>query len=395
MRIILYEMKKIWNIKMLGVILLLCTLFYSIFMEFGIKYFPNGHPITEEIDYSIELTERYGTTLEAEEFSDFMRGTREARIAEAEKYIAINPVFSEVGIHNYADYEAVHEKREQTQAESQAIWTLLGEETDFVQFKLNALDRVEERYDNYPVYTLQRLISEATSERELARLVEIQENETYRNIMDGHVFGNTVDYAVRLAILAVLSVFILISPLIVTDRARMVHLLQYTAKHGRKILYKQLIAVMLSTFALTTILLFVFGMIYSRNGTWPFWNNGLTSFLNLFTDVFWFDITYGQYIIAYIILLYIVCLGAAAIAFILSRFSQSLITLLFKLIPAFAVFGALGFGIFFSTFSSTNMLYMGTGIIGLEPVVSVLILAAGLAASLYMMLKEKKADVHR
>ena len=63
MRIVLYEMKKIWNIKLLLVIALLCALFYSIFMEFSIKYFPNGHPATEEIAYSIEMAQRYGPTL--------------------------------------------------------------------------------------------------------------------------------------------------------------------------------------------------------------------------------------------------------------------------------------------------------------------------------------------
>jgi len=190
-----------------------------------------------------------------------------------------------------------------------------------------------------------------------------------------------------------LAVLVFVSPLIVTDRAKNVHLLQYTAKHGRKILKEQLITVILSAFLLTTALLLVFGTIYSTNGAWPFWNNGLTSFLNLIVTFFWFDITYGQYIAIYIALLYVLCLGAAAIAFMLSRFSQNLIALIFKLIPAFAVLGALCFSVFYCTFSSTNILYMGTSIIGIEPIICGLVLIAGLAVSLYIAQREKKVDV--
>jgi hypothetical protein len=51
--------------------------------------------------------------------------------------------------------------------------------------------------------------------------------------MSGHVYENTAAYSVNPAILSVPAVLTLVSPLIVTDRARHVHLLQYTAKHGR------------------------------------------------------------------------------------------------------------------------------------------------------------------
>jgi hypothetical protein len=60
MRIVINEMKKIWNVRMLLIIALICLLFYLPFMSFHIKYFPNGHPATEKVYYSIELLQRYG-----------------------------------------------------------------------------------------------------------------------------------------------------------------------------------------------------------------------------------------------------------------------------------------------------------------------------------------------
>lgn len=385
-------MKKIWNVKLLLIITLLCALFYSIFMEFNIEYFPNGHSITEEVEYSIEMTQRYGPTLEADEYSEFIMKTREELISGAESYIKSDPVFEAAQIYDYSDYAKMREKElgSVTQKESDANMLLFGEDCNYVGAKLQALDNIEDRYNNYPKYRLGSLITETTSEKELARLNEIQETEEYRNIMDGYVYDNTVTYSIYLAILAVLSVLVLVSPLIVTDRARNVHLLQYTAKHGRRILNKQLIGVILSAFLLTTALLLIFGAVYSENGTWPFWDNGLTSFLN---EIFWFDITYGQYIIIYIVLLYILCLGAAAIAFMLSRFSQNLITLILKLIPTFAVLGALCFSVFYYTYNLSNILYKWTGVVGIEPISCGLVLIAALAASLYIVRRENKVDV--
>jgi hypothetical protein len=85
------------------------------------------------------------------------------------------------------------------------------------------------------------------------------------------------------------------------------------------------------------------------------------------------------------VLLYILCLGAAAIAFVLSRLSQNPITLILKLIPTFGVFGALCFSVYFITFSSENKLFIETGIIGIEPMACGFVLVAGLAVSLYIV----------
>jgi hypothetical protein len=276
MRIVFHEMRKIWNIRILGIIVLLCSLYYLLFMSFNIVYFPNGHSMTEEFEYSVELLNRYGPTLEEEEFIEFTTETREKLIAEMNGYIKSMPVFADAGIFSFEDYEKVREKPTNTEAERKAVWTLLGEECDYVRFKLQALDLISERYRNYPMYMLPRLISEAESygKRETARLNFIEATEEYRNIMDQYTYENSVEYFVALAVLSVLSVLVLVSPLITGDRAREIHLLQYTAKQGRKILRKQLTAIILSAFILTTLLVLIFGAIYSVNGTFVFWNSG-------------------------------------------------------------------------------------------------------------------------
>lgn len=390
MRIILYEMKKIWNIKLIIIIAVLCALYYYMFIDFNVKHFPNGHPVTEEVNFSIQMIEQFGLLMEEDEFSDFILSTREKLITEAETYINDIPIFAKAKIYSYEDYEKIHEKNNQTELETNALWALLGEECDFVRFKLEALNNIENTYYNYPEYMINNLISEATNEKELDRLMEIKEAEEYRNIMSGWVYENTVTYAIYMTILTILAVLVLISPLIVTDHTKNVHLLQYTTKVGRRIFKKQFIATMLSALFLTTVFILIFGIIYSSNDTWIFWNSGLTSFLNF---NFLMNITYGQYIIIYIVLLYALCLSAAALVLVLSRFSQTLITLIMKLIPLFAVFVAIIAGVLNGTFEPTNIIYAWTGIFGIEPIVCGLLLFLGLVVSFYFVRKETKIDI--
>lgn len=390
MRIILHELKKIWNIKSLFVVALICALFYFLFLSQFID-FPNGHSTTEEVEYSIEMLQRYGTTLEEDEISEFTSENREKLIAEMEMYIKRDPIFADAGIYSFEDYERVANQPTNSEVESKAIWALLGKEYDFVRFKLQALEWIESQYQFYPTYASQ-LISDSISAKEIERLTEILETKEYTNIMDWNVYENTVGYTVFLANLSILSVFVLVSPLIVIDRSRNVYLLQYSSKQGRKILQKQFIAVLLSAFMLTTILILIFGAIYSTNGTWIFWNSSLTSFLNSHT--FWFDITYGEYVVVYILLLYILCLSTAALAFLCSRFSRNLVTLILKLIPIFALLVLFSNNcIFIHMFSFSHFLYWNLGLIGMEPIISGIVFILCVGASLYFVRREKAIEV--
>jgi hypothetical protein len=395
MRIVINEIKKIWSIKMLLIVALLCAIFYLISMTFVIGYLYSAHPGAEEIKLATELTRRYGATLEDDELADFAE-IRDALITEAESYIKGNPVFENRGVYTYADYEYLREKQfgEASEAESSAYWLLLSKECDFVQFKLETLERYEDGFTPYIASLEAGVTYEKTSERERARLTEIRDTEEYRNIMSRAVFENTVSYITSLAVLLILAALVLVSPIIVTDRMRKLHLLQYSAKQGRKLLAKQLAAVLISAFLLTTALLVVFGVIYSTNGTFAFWNNGLNSFLNPY-NIIMLNMSYGQYITALVVMAYLLTLGTSAFAFVFSRFSQNLIALLMKLIPIFiAVVLFCSNYVFDAPFARYNILYRRTGVVGIEAVVCAVILIAGFASSFIAARRERRIDVN-
>lgn len=382
MNIVLYEMKKIWNLKLLLIIVTLCALFFFLFMDFYIVYYPNGHPETEAVNYATQMIDQYGLSLDRKEYDEFIKKEEADIYSKIETYIKTNSIFSDAKIYTFEDFEKVYEKESPTQLEAHAIESLLSEESDYILYKLQTLQSIESSYDVD--------FNEFLNEKEQLRLDKLQYAEKYHNIMSIGTFSNTVMYLTYFSRLAILAVLLFVAPLVISDRIKNLHLLQYTSKSGRKVFNHQFAAVILSAFLLTTVLLLVFGTIYSINETSQFWNNRLISFMN--PGVFWFDISYGQYIVLFVIFLYLLCLGTASIVFVLSRYSQNIITLILKLIPAVVAFWTLCSGVFFNTFSSSNTLYKLTKIFGIEPIICSCILMMGFIASFYIMKRERKID---
>ena len=189
-----------------------------------------------------------------------------------------------------------------------------------------------------------------------------------------------------------LAVLALISPLITNDRHRRLHYLQYSSKQGRKISRAQLAATLLSAFALTTLLILVFSGIFSQNGTVVFWNNPVWSDYNSSAATV-FNLTYGEWLIITAVLMYALALGVSMFAFILSRFSGNLITLMMKLIPVFAVIAYLSVSVFNGLFSMGNTLYSLLRFFGTEIYVCAVVVVIALAAAVFVMRREKRVDV--
>jgi hypothetical protein len=389
-KIIGYELKKIWQPATLLIVAVLSFLYYFLFISFDIEIFPNGHPATEDVAFSKELLQRYGSAPGEEQVHAFIQERREQYQAEAEKWIAGDPAFAGVGIHNYADYLAAKERPDLEEAVFDVIWTLYGDKVDFVGFKLQSIDYLETRHDNYLTSTWPSLKQEAATDYEHQRLEQIKETGEYRQVLSSWVYDNTLKVMVYFSMLVVLATLALLAPLIVRDHSRQMRLLQYSSRLGRRLIRQQLAAVILSSIILTTFLLAVMGLIYSSNDTWMFWNSGLSSYLNSYFHLL--PLTYGQYILVYIAILYAISIGSAMTAFVLSRFSQNIITLVIKLIPAFAALGLLCYSVISLLFASGNRWYRWTRMVGIEPVVVLVFLGLGCLLAVWITRREHKID---
>jgi len=143
----------------------------------------------------------------------------------------------------------------------------------------------------------------------------------------------------------------------------------------------------------TTLLILVFGGIYSVNSTYLFWNANINSGLNT-GNYSVFSMTYGQWVMAMIALMYILSLGISMLAFVLSRFSRNMITLIMKLIPLFAAVAYLCTAVFNYSFSMLyNALYNLVRIFGTEAIVCGVVMLIGFTTATFVVRREKRVDV--
>ena len=400
MRIIGYELKKIWNPKLLLVIALISALFYYLFMAFLIDHYPNGWPATSDIEYARMLVERYGNTVAEEQVFAFTAEEREQLITRAEKYIKNTPVFAAAGVYSYADLDALRilqsetdDLAELTQEQNDALWAFSfhGDHLGMYFQSLNSLESDIEWFVNFMNGHYPDLW-DSINPREQSRLMQIYENGEHNSVFHWWTYMNTTDYSFYFSVLLVLATLILVSPLIVTDRHSKLHYLQYSSKAGRRILNSQLAATLISSFALTTAMLLVFGGIYTTNGTVIFWNSYISSVFNhgIYSTL---KITYGTWVIVNIVFLYAVSLATASIAFVLSRFSNSLISLVIKLVPMCTALIYISSGLFNGLLMMNNLFYSFTRIPGMDIIICVALGIIALTSAALVLKRERRVDV--
>ena len=519
MSVVWHEIRKIWNWKILLLILAFCALFYYMNMQWHISTMRNPQPSSERTDFVGELVRRYGQQVTDEQMQAFFFEHFPQLIAEAEAFIQSSSTFTEAGIHSFRDYRAMlflyapsaeqfelmrffsgseanfigsalsvlewmqsswtrrslelewaasrelfawtqklyqnaiasdnlaeftAEQRAALEAEADLriarsslfasygisdyaefraffetnhydlydhmaslfLWnTLMSAEYGFVEMKINRLRAIEftlehdlpkQQIQNLE-FLLQRHQSWSYTEREHRRLEAIIENGEYRNIMPPAIYNHARILFSNLSFLIMISVLILVAPLLAIDRMRSMQSLQYTAKIGRGLMYRQFAAVLVSAFALAVILIAVFGAIVYSTGMFAFWNHGLVSFLN--GPYFLLPLTLGNLLTIMTLMGLVISLAVACAAFILSRFSRSLLDVLIKVIPLAialnfinrAILGMSGFGA--PPFGFTNTLYRVTRIIGTEAIACILLLVLALAAAFWISQREKRVDL--
>jgi hypothetical protein len=103
MRIIGYEIRKLLNWKVIGLLVLLSFLFYHLFLSFEFKNFPNGRPIGDDFNISKQMIAKYGPEMDEKEFADF-KVTYEKEVEKADEYLQSHEGFVEAGVTTYEQF---------------------------------------------------------------------------------------------------------------------------------------------------------------------------------------------------------------------------------------------------------------------------------------------------
>lgn len=353
MRIFAYEMKKIWNWKVLLVIATFALLTWFALLNEGLHGFESSTRHGTYGAFQTEMFELYGDTLEPDELADFNFSQRFAEVAAAaDVIVAREPVFAKYGITNFMEYlewrndsafwsqiDWVDPIHDELSADLFAMRSALHQETpDGItveelfaspMVRWNNLQALEWRYVNYQML-LDPFIEYDSRPVVVRAARELLESGNNSLIAD-HLPLDFSTHATITGIFTIIALFILITPLLIVDRSRKINHLQYSSAVGRKILRTQFVATIISALVLSVVLVVVSFIPYLMV-TGEFWNTSI-----FFSGVQFFmlyDITFGQYVFLLAGMIITLCVGAACFAFTLARISSNIVNVMIKAVPA-------------------------------------------------------------
>lgn len=346
MRLLAWELRKIWRPGILAAILLLGAVYYWMFPEFYIEYFCNGPAERAQFQLASQWVEMYGPTLEPEE-----RGSLDGQLAEEievfDQQIAAIPEVAEAGL---TDYESFDQFREDYlngardgggQADMDMEYLLSRVYGGTNWYVIRELEQTMETYDTQDEH-LALVISnreeQGDPEAMIQREEQLAEPERAHALLPFSVKESTREYGRDLAVWCVLSIVLLLSPTLVRDRLRRTRAMQWTSRRGRSILTTQIMAAMSSALVLTVVNLVVYAIPFLAQEPLRFRHCGLDGIWEWGSP--WFDWTYGTYLVVLAGLILALSLAAAGLTVFLSQYSGSYIAMLLKALPLFAAVGA-------------------------------------------------------
>jgi len=416
-RIFMFELKKLWNWRILLVIAAFGVITWFAFLADVLDSYESLKTHGIYGAYQTEMFKLYGETLEPDEWDDFNIQKKYADIyAAGDAIIAAEPLFAEYGIETFSEFIELYESESylvlvdgsplvngeltpenQDRMDMQNMLhgahegVTLDEWYSSPLVMLGCLRTVEGRYTNqqeyldiYSLYDMRPAVVRA------AERLSITGNNS---LINGHLMQEFSLHAAVTGVFALVAVMILIIPLIIIDRSRMINLLQYSSAVGRKVFRVQFSAAVISAIVLSGILTVVsFAVFISRAA--EYWN---VSIMSLGGGVMWmYDVTFGQYVIFLGGMIISVCIGTACFAFVLARFSANIVTVMIKSVPvgaALAAILALSANRAFSHYNIVfNQVFVGRFDMP-EVVMCGAIGALGVLAATLVVKREKRIDV--
>ncbi|MCI9485299.1 MAG: hypothetical protein HFH27_12695 [Clostridiaceae bacterium] len=391
MRILFYELRKIWRLQVVAALLLLGAVQYYFFMDFSIRFFPNGHPAAERYTLCREWTEKYGSYMEPDEYADAQEGYA-ALLADADARIASDPRYAAQGIASWEQFCAVALDAPDADpfGRYRSLYgPLFSSESDWLGYRVECLRGALSAYETRAA-CLDAAPGTLTP-AEQARYNELAAGVQLNGIFPGECIDNLSEYLCWAWIFGVLSVAILLAPGGAREHLSRMTGGLWTTRIGRGTVFWQLGAALLSAGGLFLLEVLAFGGIYAQLGTSFFWDSPTQTFLA--GNLFWFDLTYGQYVLCSLGMLLALMLGTAGAIFALSHTSDSYISAVIKALPV-------SVGMFFTCaaaiqrpFIDQNSLYMHTRVVGIEAALCALVLAGGLAAGLLAALRCQRKEL--
>jgi hypothetical protein len=329
LRILLQELKKVFHPIMIVLFILINVLMYYIFIEFNISYFPNGRPATDDYRIGIEMVEKYGHELDDQEFADFKK-VYEEELRKADQFIQETPELAAEGITTYKEFRemehpAVDEARDRFLFEEgiDLFWEIPEREHIIEEMEL-----IEERYGY-------GYIEGTPTKHQQSRIEEVIDSGTVRSIFPAYpVEDNFLEISKYIMITILVSVLFMVSPIFIKDYKNNMVGLQYTSKTGRSIFKWKLVAGLVSSLLITTVLIGIYYSLYFTNDIGMFLKSGVNSFMG---STYWYDFSFLQLIMVTVGLTYVIAIFLSLLAIFTSSICRNYIAIIGIQLPIFVL----------------------------------------------------------
>lgn len=328
MRVIINEIKKLLNIKSIIMIGAIFLIIWSLFIGFYIEYFPQGIPELPNFNLSEKMLKEYGETIDKEEMESFIIETKELE-READEYLQNDSEAKDIGINSYRDFIENIEKSYSSYTEigekiSKLNSKIMFDEENYLFWDLQEREYLIDRYLQKEEWLSGR--ASENNEKQVNRVNEILESEDSDSVLNFVAFRNYNSIIGVFAIIVIITVAFAVSPIFIDDEKSKTNYLQYSSRLGRNLARKKVISAMITSFIVTTVEIIALFIMYSKNNTLQFWNCSVNG---IFSDVtLWFNLTFGQYIIVTIIILYILTFIVTGISIYVSTKAKTYISLI-------------------------------------------------------------------
>lgn len=332
---IINEIKKIFNIKVVILLMLGISVIYSMFIMPNIQYTQRVFSINEyeydRLEVTLNMVDKYGKYLDESEFEDF-KLEYEKKVEEIDNYLGSLEKCKEYDIDTYKKYredrnlDDINKEIELWEYKNHIFY---GVENDLLS-QVQDMEPIIYNYENR--FSKERVFSDWPYKE---RVEEIESSGEINSIIDPIVLQDYNGIVVGLGWMIIFTVIVMISSIFIKDKMRNVESLIFTSKKGRKIYMTKIIAAIISTIFVVTIEIgIVYINYFSKYYDERLYNNNINSFNN---GYYFFDITVTEYIICITILLYLLSIIACLGSMYISNKGKNYISVIVMQIPFIAV----------------------------------------------------------
>jgi hypothetical protein len=422
MRIFAYELKKLFNWKILLTLIVLGGLTYAAFMSSAVHSYNTMSGIYG--NYQREMFDKYGSELTQEEYADYDISGKIAEVtAQLDGIIANEPTFAKYEIFRFADYEegmqTFYEKYladvppgplPQPYGDDHGIMitaiyqtyavvgdSIIGIAAHNTPYEnLAQLKAVESFYtpNNESVQSFARLDMRPVVSKAAAEYFE----RSTLNLINYDLTTIFSLHAAIVAVFAVLASLALIAPFITTDRAGKMHYLQYSTKAGRSVFRTQMfVAATAALLVSVVVIAATYALFFEKTDAADYINSGAQLYSGV--GFFIYDVTFGQYVVLAAAMTLVFCLAVTCFAVVLGRYSSNIVGMMLKAVPIGAAVSVIAVLALFYSLNTSNFLTSGRiakltgGVPYAEVVICGAVALAGIIAAAVVVMQERRVDV--